>query len=190
MPLLQAFCIAFNTHCCNILQFTTMIMASDANDLIQKRNLWKFLKMVQVQNRPVYKIMAELPVSVIWIDLLVRKTGETIQTLSLSDFILQLYELSTKGVVYRISFRTYTFLPDEYDISKGEDLYIASYRQELTLNILPSLIFYLCYQKVKARAPSFLECAEDIKKFSLSSKDVQRLLPFVNECNRKLIDKL
>ena len=190
MPLLQAFCIAFNTHCCNILQFTPMIMASDANNLIQKRNLWKFLKMVQVQNRPVYKILAGVPTSVIWIDILERDTNKTIQVLSISEFIEQLHTLPTKGAVYRINLKTYSLPDEEYDISAGESLFTASCREQLTLQILPSMLFYLCYQKVKARAPNFLECMEDIKKYKLTRKDMERLTPYISECNKQLIDKL
>ena len=85
-----------------------MIMAHDANDLILKRNLWKFLKMVQVQNRPVYKIMTGLSDSVVWIDVLERDTNKTIQVLSISEFIEQLHTLPTKGAVYRINLRTYS----------------------------------------------------------------------------------
>ena len=165
-------------------------MASDANNLIHKRNLWKFLKMVQVQNRPVYKIMAEVPSSVIWIDVLVRDSGDVIQTIPVSEFISMLPDLPTRGTVYRITFRTYSFLPDEYEISEGENLYTATLRQELTLDILPSFISYMCYQKVKSRAPSFLECIEDIKKYNLTRKDIERLTPYTTQCNRKLIDKL
>jgi hypothetical protein len=52
------------------------------------------------------------------------------------------------------------------------------------------MLFYLCYQKVKARAPNFLECMEDIKKYKLTRKDMERLTPYISECNKQLIDKL
>ena len=167
-----------------------MIMAQDANDLILKRNLWKFLKMVQVQNRPMYRIMTGVDTSVIWINIVGREDGNVIQTLSVSEFIENLHELPTKGSVCRICFRTYSLPPDDNDISNGEGVISATCREHLTLEILPSLLFYLCYRKVKARAPNFLECIEDIKAFKLSRKDMERLIPIIGEYNRILIDKL
>ena len=167
-----------------------MIIASDANDLILKRNLWKFLKMVQVQNRPVYKIMTGLSASVVWIDILERESGNVIQTVSVSDFIVKLHNLPTKGVTYLFTFKTYSRPSDEDDITKGESSFTASFREDITLNILTPLLFYLCYQKVMARAPNFLECMEDIKKYKLTRKDMERLSDYISECNRILIDKL
>ncbi len=153
--------------------------------LILKSNLYKFLKVLRVKNRAIYKLLLGLPVSTVWIEIFSKDSGISIDKLSFYKFTCSFRSLPSKGVSYRIYYKTYSFSNSEKDFHIGENVYVATYRNELTFDFIPSLLAYLCYEKYVNGLPKFLQSIEEIRQFKFKRKDIDRIGSQVEEYNQK-----
>lgn len=161
---------------------------NELDSLVLKCNLWKFLKVLRAQNPPAYKMVIGAPITAIWIEMWDKKSGEVIATLSVAQFVKELRSLPTKGVAFRVHFRTYQFSQHTIDgqQSSGESVWTATHREHLTVDVFPHLLAYVCYEHLQTKASSFELDREKILHYALARKDVMVLAPMIAEYNELL----
>ena len=163
----------------------------ELDGLILKCNLWKFLKVLRAQNRPLYKLVCGASESAIRIEIWLKERGEVVEQLSVARFVEQLTELPSKTVAYRLYIRTYHFSDSSAEPAapRGEGLYVATHRDHLSAALLRPFVAYLCYEARRNGTP-FLPTREQILHYGFARKDVVALEPQLAACNEALAREL
>lgn len=144
-------------------------------DIILKRNLWKFFKVLQVQANQIYCTLVASPIHYAWITIINKSEPTIKKRIRISQFANSLRKMPSSDVFYQLSINLY-----------GKRTFNAKSISDLNIKkieaLFPDIIAYHCIESLKQG--KLLELTPQIiKQYKFKDRYIEDLKTIIEQCN-------
>lgn len=147
-------------------------------DVIFKRNLWKFFKVLQVQANQIYCLLVASPIHYAWITIINREEPATQKRVSIAHFVKNHSKMPSSDVFYHLTINLYG--ERTYEAKCVKDLHIKNIEA-----LYPDIIAYHCQENIK-QGKRFELNLQTVKHYKFKARYIEDLKIIIEQCNNKL----
>lgn len=149
-------------------------------DIIFKRNLWKFFKVLQIQANQIYCLLMASPIHYAWITIINRSEHTIQKRITIAQFVNYLPKMPSSEVFYQMSVNLY-----------GEKIFESKTISDLNIkkieSLFPDIVAYHCNESIKQGKRLELT-PQTIRHYKFKARYIDDLKTIIEQCNNMITE--